>query len=193
MSMPGKWRNAGRRVPVLVLAGMLAAVVIPGCETPGSTGGTDRAPTPAEVAQARGETDIVNVVALYDSVNPWIWTEDRSRVHGIRINALYLFGPNDKAVFGEGVIRPKLYVMEKGDDGKKKAVLKREWSFDVDEALLLRAKKETAWGWGYWLPLDWGDLDVSGREIRMVIAFERRDGFVVKSSNKHFPVPLAGS
>jgi len=177
----------------LLLIGCLAAAALAGCETPGPTSQPKRAPTPMQVAQMQTEPDIAAVVAIYNSTDPWIWTEDRSRVRGIVVGGLYLIGPDDKAVFGDGVIHPKLYLIEKDAEGRQKAVSAKEWSFDVDEALLLRSKKETTFGWGYLLPLDWGDLDLSGREIRMLIVFERSDGLVVKTkSPKHFRVPVGG-
>ena len=53
----------------------------------------------------------------------------------------------------------------------------KEWAFDVEQAMPFRAKKKSRWGWGYGLFLTWNDLDLRGKEVRLVITFERADGF----------------
>ena len=44
------------------------------------------------------------------------------------------------------------------------------------------------------LPLEWGDLDVSGHQIRVVIGYQRTDGLPnPRSSYKDLMVPAKGA
>lgn len=172
----------------------LALVVVgtQGCEAPGRSGQAGAAPTPEQVAFMETEPNISNVAVFYDPYSAWSWNEDRSRVCGIKVGPVYLIGPGGKGVFGDGVIRPKLYRLDRDPDGRVQPVLIKEWSFTVEEAVPLRIKREKALGWGYGLPLLWGDQDLLAdgiREVRVVVAFERSDGRTINSSKKDLRVP----
>jgi hypothetical protein len=67
-----------------------------------------------------------------------------------------------------------------------------EWMFDVDEALPFRCKRRMVAGWGYAIFLPWGDMNLAGREIRLTVSFERKDGVVISGSKKDFRVPKPG-
>ena len=156
----------------------------PATTRPGST--IDHA-----VARMPTEPNVTAVAAFYRSASPWGWNSDRTRVAGINVSALYLLGPKGLGVFGDGAIRPRMFVVETGKDGKKHSRLVKEWSFSVEDAVPFRTKEKKTLGWGYGIPLGFGDLDVSGREIQMVICFERNDGRLVPSSKQTFLVPKA--
>ncbi|HOA72911.1 MAG TPA: hypothetical protein PL151_07460 [Phycisphaerae bacterium] len=150
-----------------------------------------REPTPEEVARML-EPNVLGVSCFYDPFNPWIWNTEGTVVRGIRINALYLRGPNYTGVFGDGIIRPKLYVCRRNEQGEVEPQLVKEWSFDVEEAMPFRCKRRVEAGWGYALFLNWGDLDLSNQIIRLIVQFERRDGIVISGSHKEFRVPKKG-
>lgn len=180
--------QSGIRAVLLALAaaGVLLAA---GCVQPEQgLGGPDGAIVDT-VARMPTEPSVVSVVAFYKSTAPWLWNADRTRVSGIYVSALYLLGSKGLGVFGDGIIRPRMFVVETGKDGKRQARVVKEWAFNVEEAVPFRAKEKKTLGWGYGLPLPFGDLDVSGREIQMVICFERSDGRLVTSSKQTFLVP----
>lgn len=135
------------------------------------------------------EPNVTAVVAFYKSASPFWWNADKTRVAGIFVSAVYLVGPKGLGVFGDGTIRPRMSVVETGKDGKQHIRLVKEWSFSVEQAVPFRAKEKKPLGWGYGIPLPLGDLDVSGREIQMVVCFERNDGRLVPSSKQTFLVP----
>lgn len=145
-------------------------------------------PTPQQVAGML-EPNVLGVACYYDSFNPWIWNEDRTVVRGLKINALYLRGPNSIGVFGDGIIHPKLYVAYHDDQGKLAYKMVKEWTFDVQQAMPFRAKKRTKVGWGYALFLNWGDLNVQGRDVRLIVSFDRADGVMIAGSKKDFKIP----
>lgn len=146
-------------------------------------------PTADQVRRMPIEANIIEVKAFSSSIDPWMWDEGRSRVRGVIIGALYLVGPDGRGVFGDGIIRPKVFMLVRDDQGGKKPVLAKEWAFDVDKAMPFRSKKRVIPGWGYLLPLDWGDMALAGKEIRVIVSFERRDGVVVHSGKKDHVVP----
>ncbi|UCD28864.1 MAG: hypothetical protein JSV03_17605 [Planctomycetota bacterium] len=175
-----------------ILTFIIANVFAVGCQiTPGKNASREKVPTPLEVAQML-EDNVTGVVAFYDGYDPFIWSEDQVTPRGIIIKALYLKGPEGTGVFGNGVIHPKLYTIHKKPDGARSATLIKEWAFDVEEALPFRSKKPTTGGWGYRLHILWDDLELTGREIRLIISFERRDGIVVNSRKKDFRVMRRG-
>lgn len=148
---------------------------------------------PDQVARM-AEPDVTAIYASYDPYESWILTDDRARVRGIKIGALYLIGKEGKGVFGKGVIRPRLYLREEDPDGQISYRLIKQWSFDMQEAMPFRSKRKTLVGWGYSLFLTWDDLqvDLTGEDIRIVVGFERADGIRIGSRGTNFRVPAMG-
>ena len=168
----------------LLMASVVCVSVLAGCQDPHT-----QSPA-AKVATMPTEPDIIKILFFVkDRYSCWLYTEDKSRVHGIYISGLYLIGPGGKGVFGDGVINPKLYILEKDAKGRRTPQLVKEWSFTVAEAMQWRSKKETMLGYGYALPLLWGDLSLDNKEARIVVQFERPDGKVIASSKLDAMVP----
>ena len=172
-----------------------AAVWLAGC---GAKPGPDRARqdpakdmnlSPDQVAQLL-EPNVVGVAAMYDAQNAWLWTKNRVRVRGLRLT-LFLFGSGNKSVFGDGVIRARLFAAQRGRLGKVQWPEEptQEWSFTVEEAIPFRGMRPKIYGWYYGLFLDWGDRDLSDKEIRMIITFERADQRVISSDARDMRVP----
>ena len=184
-------RRPGMLLPIGQMAASIAlALLVGACETP-----PPGHPAPGTLLTHEQtnrmplEKNITAVGAFYDPYSPWIWNEDRSKMRGLIVNALYLIGPDSMGVFGDGIIRPHIYVLE-GAEGKETPKLVKEWLLDPEQAMEWRARKRTAMGWGYQLQLVWGDeLDFRGKRIRITISFERTDGRVVHSAKKDFRVP----
>lgn len=148
-------------------------------------------PTPDEVARML-EPNVLGVSCLYDPLSPWIWNSEHTRVCGVKINALYLQGAHYTGVFGDGVIHPKLLIAGRDEKGEVEYRVIKEWEFDVQQAMPFRAKKQTRAGWGYALFLNWGDLNLAGRSVRLIVDFRRSDGIVISGSKKDFRVPKPG-
>jgi len=139
------------------------------------------------------EENILSVAAFYPSITPWIFTDDRSRVRGVVISSLYLGGPDHLGVFGDGMIRPRLYVLDADKENPQPPQLLKEWSYDPEQAMPFRSKKRSMMGYGYRFHLMWGDeLDLAGKDIRITVVFERLDGTLIHSGSKEFRVPKVG-
>ena len=165
------------------------------------TGASCQAPPPAtpkpgtilpheEIDKMPLEKDISGVAAVYDPYSPWLWNDEHSKVRGVFVTSLYLFGPQSVGVFGDGVIKARVYLLE-GTEGRwTPTKMLREWSFDPNEALQWRSRKRTPMGWRYALALPWGDdIDVRGKQIRVTLSFERVDGRTIHAREKDFRVP----
>jgi hypothetical protein len=136
------------------------------------------------------DPDVVAVAAVYDSFDPWMWDESHERPCGIVVPGLYLMGTKSKSVFGDGTIRPRLYVQEINEKGESNWKLAKQWTLSVEEAMQFRSRRQTLIGWGYRLHLPWDELSqLSGKQIRMVVEFERKDGTRLASTKKDFRVP----
>ncbi len=182
--------RAGMPTAVVIALAMLAAA---GCGPEPASQPARHSPSAGDIA-AMSEPNITQVAPIFDPFNPWIYNEDRSEIRGLVIGALYLLGPRSKGAFGDGIIRPRLYVAQRLPDGSRKWRPVKEWSFTPEQAMPFRAKRETAFGWGYRLYLRWDDIqeDLHGQEIRLIVSFERRDGVTVGSDAKDIRVPNKG-
>lgn len=135
-------------------------------------------------------TDIVQVATLY-SPEPWLnFDPVPTDVPGGLRFTLYLAPTGSpKGVFGDGTIHVEMHRVDRTADGKAEIALVRKWSFTTDEARVYRARDKRRLGWGYGMRLDWGDVDVLGREIMVIVSFERKDGRTVRGRPKYFQVP----
>jgi len=164
-----------------------------GCEAPNPAEQRKPYLTAEEAVNMPLEENILSVAAFYAPINPWLLTDDRSRVRGIVISSLYLGGPDHLGVFGDGIIRPRVYVLDTDKKNPKPPQLVKEWSFEPEEALGFRSKRRTMMGYGYRFHLFWDDeLDLAGKNIRVTVVFERRDGMLIHSGQKEFRVPGGG-
>jgi hypothetical protein len=161
-----------------------------GCNSPSKTEDVQVSERAKRVLRMKPDPNIIEVGHFYTPFRHWIWTEDQARVQGTWISSLYLYGNTQKGVFGDGIIRPRVYLLERNERGGMEPRLIKEWAFDVEAAMPFRSMTASVQGYGYRLPLVWGDLDLTGKEIRVIVVFERRDGRPVPSSKMDLmPVP----
>lgn len=184
--MPGQFTIHRRLLP-FVLA--LSSLAIWGCDATPHGEDVELTPEARRALAMKPDPNVIEVGHYYSPYRHWIWTEDQSRVRGTWISSLYLYGNQQKGVFGDGVIRPRIYLLQRKERGGVEPKLLQEWAFDVEAATFFRSKKPSIQGYGYKLPLEWGDLDLSGKEIRVIVTFERADGRTIESSKKDLIVP----
>jgi len=96
-----------------------------------------------------------------------------------------------KGAFADGLIRVKLYRVDRDGPGQERRHLVHVWEFTPEQALPYRALRRTYLGYGYQLHLRWPeDCDVIGKEICVVVEFVRPDNKVISSRPKFMRVPL---
>ncbi len=177
-SAPPRALTCCRRVFGLGLA-MLAA----GCQT----GGWSGSGTPPV------RDDIVAIRQFY-ATEPWIRDEE-GRVSGLFVRVYFVAAVGNEAVgkgvFVPGTIKAALYTLTVRPDGSYDRQPVYEWSFDEQQAAGFRLRTPSVMGYSYGLILRWPpEVNVMGREIQVVLSYEKQDGKVVTARGTRFRVPL---
>jgi hypothetical protein len=180
MRLPGV-----RGLPITVGCGaaLVALTLAAGCQAPGPA-----IPTGHELRD-----DIV-AIQQYPPTDPWLRDEE-GRIVGIRTRVYFLPSAGQKetpkGVFVPGLIKAALYSMAPRSDGSYERTLVKEWSFDQREAEGLRINHRSVMGESYGLILRWPSAAVvAGREIQVVLSYQRMDGESVVRRGTRFRVPL---
>ena len=137
-------------------------------------------------------SDIISVRRFFAN-NPFLSFDERSdpNPEGFKVTYYVVSSATQKGVFGDGLIRFKMYVIEPGREGEPATgQLVKIWEFDPQQAMGWRIRREHTLGWAYLFHLNWGDADPYGREIRIVPEYVRTDGRVVRGSPKDLKVPV---
>jgi len=181
--------SAGRLFVAPTMLVIVAAVVLTGCAAFSGDGAS-----PDRIARAPTQSDVVEVVAIYDPF-PWLFNpdDDTDKVLGIRIRSLFLISAKTKkGVFGDGTLRMTLYGVQHPPGSRPVRERLHEWQFDKVQAVNSRVAKKTWMGYGYMFDLAWPEeMDLAGREIALGIDYIRADGKLVRERPKYFQV-MAG-
>ncbi|HUW81392.1 MAG TPA: hypothetical protein VMZ31_01195 [Phycisphaerae bacterium] len=182
--------SAGRVFLASTIAAIVAGVVLTGCAAFPGDGAS-----PGQIARAPTQSDIVEMVAIYDPF-PWLFDpdDDTGKVVGIRIRSLFLIsGKTKKGVFGDGTLRMTLYVVQHPPGLRPVREKLYEWQFEKVQAVNSRVAKKTWMGYGYMFDLPWSEeMDLTGREIALGIDYIRTDGKLVRERPKYFQVMAGG-
>ncbi len=102
---------------------------------------------------------------------------------------LYLVSARtEKGIHPEGTIQVKMYRLEPTDQG----IVKRDLVYEsrpVPAHTLTYSTRRTALGWGYAPSFFWGNADVLGYKVEVVVEFTGVDGRVVRSQPRGLKVP----
>ena len=139
------------------------------------------------------ESDIVEVKKFY-SAFPWLSFDEEGdpNPEGFKMTVYLISSETGRGAFGDGDIIVSLYSYPPYQAGRRDGpnpTLEKEWVLDPEAAMPFRAKTRKLMGYGYGLRLNWGDIDVLGKTISIRIAFQRRDGRLIKSQPQSFRVP----
>ncbi len=141
----------------------------------------------------RPPPDDPNVIAVrkFISQEPWLtFSRDGSRdPEGFKATVYLESGSTGRGVFGDGLLRVVLFIVDRAADGTERLTPMKQWQFTPEQSFPWRAAKRTWLGWGYGLRLPWTGIDPCGREIQLVFEFVRRDGQAVVSEPVRLRVP----
>lgn len=166
------------------LIGVLATAMVSaaGCQAPDS-GVTDwrRSLT----------TEVVGVRTFIPS-EPWrsFDPEGDPDPEGLVVTVYLESAIKAKGVFGDGDFQFRLYRVTHKPGGKRETEQVHEWTFNPEQARPWQLKKPTAYGCGYQFPLNWGALDVYGRDVELQARFVTRDGKMLVGRRHNLKVPL---
>lgn len=139
------------------------------------------------------ETNIIRVNKIVNS-SPWLsFDPDGTRkVDGIRITVYLEAADRPKGVFGDGTITVQMFRLEKDKTGVEIAKLAQEWVLPPEKAYQWRATTESMLGQGYSLRLRWDkDANVNGKQVAVLVKYERPDGRQIASTRQVLKVPTA--
>ncbi len=164
-----------RRPSALVFVGLLALFTASGCAT----------------LDGRFRKNIVSVATFVDKRSPWLNFDDPPRdvPGGIKIPLYLTSHDSPLGVFGDGTLHVDMYRVDKAPDGSEEPAHLRRWTYDTQQAYMFGTRKKQRVGWGYQLMLNWGDVDVLGREVMFIVSFERLDGRMIRGKRIYFKVP----
>jgi hypothetical protein len=97
-----------------------------------------------------------------------------------------------KGIHPEGTLQVKMYRLEPTVQGIVTRALVYE-SEPVPVHTLTYSTQRTALGWGYAPSFYWGDADVLGYRVEVVVEFTGEDGRVVRSQPRSLKVPARKS
>lgn len=163
-------------MPVVFSAALLA---LAGCQA-----FTPRGPNEIDPLSIETRDDIVQVVAYWPQT---AWTYDSDgNPKGIRPAVYFVSGQLQKGAFVSGPITISVSEVSEGGAGERSGFrLLHEWRFDSAVHRSFRIAKKAITGYYYGFPLDFPPgVDVTGKEVEIVVAYRRSDGREIKSTPK---------
>ncbi len=187
------------RVPYRVMSGVLVAGVglpvwLVGCQAnPPHVNRTVNAPT----------FDDITSIKAFIRPKPWLNFDpsNPARINGLAINMYLISASRQKGVFGSGTIHVVLHeALAEGKSGASDKSWRdqtgekiHEWVLPPDKAMMYRViqrpDKTYVMGEGYQLRLSWGDKDLSGKHVAVVLEYHREDGTIVRRKPTWFKIP----
>jgi hypothetical protein len=162
---------------------------------------------PPQVQQTRDAPlfdDIRNIMATVRA-KPWLNFDPSNpeKVNGIAINIALISARTQKGVFGAGVIRAVMYEDVSGEPQRSSATSRGvykdtgkilyQWDLPAEKAMMYRVMRRPnrsyAIGDAYQLRLSWGNLDLRGKRVAIVLEYHRQDGIVVVRKPFHLKIP----
>lgn len=137
--------------------------------------------------------DIVRVSTFYNNQRPWLnFDQPPTNVpQGFKCTVFLSNSKSALGCVGDGVLHVEMFRVDDVPGGQPVRTPIKKWSYDVQQAAFFRVKEPGPYGLGYGLRLNWDDADVAGREIVVVMSFERRDGVIIHGVPKYLKVPRA--
>jgi hypothetical protein len=183
-------------LPATVALSMICA--LGGCNAPPRAGRTGDMPL---------YDDVTNIMSTMRTM-PWLNfdSSDPTKIDGFAVNTYLISSTTQRGVFGAGTIRVSMYedatasgttlpaptTMGKNVLGKKLF----EWELPADKAMPFRVVRRPGrtyvMGDGYQLRLSWGNLDLAGRSIALVVEYQRTDGRLIRRAPFWLRVPSRG-
>jgi len=136
--------------------------------------------------------DIERISPFYSTRAIWLNFEDppTNVPEGLKFTVFLGSARETIGVFGDGTMIVEMFRVDHDDQGKAIRVSVKKWSYNTEQCYPFRSKRRTRYGWGYGLRLPWGDADVLGEEIVLVVSFKRLDGISIHSQPKYLKVPV---
>lgn len=174
---------------------LVACVAVAGCHMPEHVRRTQDAPL----------FDDISEIKAFLGQKPWLNFDPSqpTKANGISVTLYLISHSQRKGVFGSGTIRMVMYedLSANPDKTADKATgpiegtgeKLHEWELTSEQAMpyrvLRRPGKTYVMGDAYQLRLSWGDLDLQGKYIALVLEYQRADGQIVRRKPSCLRIP----
>jgi hypothetical protein len=172
-------------VKQLTSAACLAAILLTaGCAEPGPDGRQDW-----QLKEQNAQQDQVKQVVCFFTQSMWqsFDAEGDRNPEGFKFTLYLLSARTGLGVLVDGLIRVKMYSVDRDEDNRIVRKLVQEWNMKTSD--LPRAREQRAFGYAYVPYLYWGDIDVLGRQVEISVEYESPSGRVVRSQTTTHKVP----
>lgn len=141
---------------------------------------------PSESPPRAPPEEVIRVACAYHQV-PWLSFGGDPNPGGLKFNLFLVSKKTNKGVLADGLLQVRMHAKEPAPDGMLHRKEVCAWTQDLND--VPHTTREFAVGWGYQPQLCWGDADVAGREVEIVIWYEDRTGRRVYAQTKSLKAP----
>lgn len=147
--------------------------------------------------QQRGSQDAPaenEVYRLVCAFQPPFWKNYRPErsgaIEGFKFNLYLISRKTNRGVLTSGTLQTRMYLRKPGEDGSPQRVEACSWTQSLEDTP--RTVREFEIGWGYQPHYFWGDLDLAGQEVEIIIWYETPAGRKVYAAPRFLKVPARG-
>ncbi len=162
-----------------VVLGIVAlGFVVAGCNDPNWS---------LDPKQSATKSDIYKVVCFYPA-NMWRSFDEAGdrNIEGFTFILYLISSSTERGAHASGHVEVQLFRVDTVGEKQSNRVLAYQWSRPTDE---LPQRNPTKLGHGYQPSVDWGDLDVFGKELEILVRYVAPDGTIIPSRTATLTVP----
>jgi hypothetical protein len=149
----------------------------------------DQAGQDSEAGRLAPPEDIFKAVCMY---HPPYWKNYRpdraDRIEGFKCNLYLLSRETGRGVHTTGVLQTRMFLRQKMPDGSNARAEVCSWTQPLEDTP--RTTRRYELGWAYQPHYYWGDLDLSGKEIEIVMWYESPTGRKIYAQSRRDKVPF---
>lgn len=165
------WRRIFAGLTVLVVA-------LGGCNDPQWS---------LDPARSGTKSDIYKVICFYPA-NMWRSFDEAGdrNIEGFTFILYLISSSTERGAIADGHIEVQLFRVDTVGDKQTNRVLAYQWSRPTSELL---QRNPTKLGYGYQPSVDWGDTDLFGKELEILVRYVAPNGTIIPSRTATVTVP----
>lgn len=144
--------------------------------------------------QSHGRTPLAppeDVYKLVCAYQPPYWKnyhpEKADRIEGFKFNLYVISRETGRGIHTRGLLQTRMFCRKRRPDGTVERQEMCAWTQPLEDTP--RTTREFALGWAYQPHYDWGDADVAGKEVEVVVWYESPTGRRVYAQTQYLKVP----
>ena len=145
-------------------------------------------------AQANGPEHLAppdEVFRLVCAYQPPFWKnyhpEQADAIEGFKFNLYCISRKTSKGVLTEGVLQTRMFEWQELEDGTRQRHEICSWTQPLKDTP--RTRQEYQFGWAYQPHYFWGEIDVAGKDVEVVVWLESADRRKIYAQTRFLRVP----